>query len=215
MRTLRAHKPPVAAPDKRRTQRTWPRPASLLCAGSVRLLIWTALACAPSLLFGRPSIIINGDPPDPTVIFTNSFSFTADPAGGGDFSFINGSTDRWTELDVFLSLPAFEPITCGSNAFFTCTVIPLAPTTTMPLPFDIMFGPAPNGGIAPGEGFSVDLNDNGATDPNGSGSWGSGATFTAAANTPEPAAWALTAIGLLAAALFVFLVRRFRAKRAI
>ncbi len=180
---------------------------------TLKTLTLMAIACAPSLL-GRPSIIINGDPPDPAVIFSNFFSFTADAAGGGDFSFINGSTDQWTSLDVFVTLPAFEPITCGSNAFFTCTVIPLAPTTTTPLPFDILFGPAPNGGIAPGEGFSVDLNDNGGTDPTGSGSWGDDTVFNSDANSPEPAAWALTAAGLLATAFFAFFIRRSRAQRS-
>ncbi|HEX4769569.1 MAG TPA: PEP-CTERM sorting domain-containing protein [Bryobacteraceae bacterium] len=179
---------------------------------TLKTLTLIAIVCAPSML-GRPSIIINGDPPDPTIIFSNAFSFTANNLGGGDFSFVNGSNNRWTELDIFATLPELEAITCGPGPFITCTPTPLAPGATKPLPFDIIFGPAPNGGIAPGEGFSINLNDNGTTntDPNGPGSWGNDASFNITANTPEPAAWALTAIGMLSAAFFAFLLRRRRA----
>src|ERR1700742_2755891 len=119
---------------------------------TLKVLAFMAVALAPSLR-ATPSIIINGDPPDPTIIFTNSFSFTADSLGGGDFSFVNGSNEQWTQLDIFVSLPQLGPITCGPGPFITCTPTPLAPATSMPLPFDIVFGPAPNGGLAANQGF--------------------------------------------------------------
>jgi hypothetical protein len=171
-----------------------------------------AIALAP-LLQASPSIIINSDPPNPTVIVNNFFSFAADSAGGGDFSFVNGSNAQWIQLDVFVSLPQLGPITCGPGPFITCTPTPLAPGSAMPLPFDIVFGPAAAGGIAPGVNFSIDLNDNGATntDPSGSGSWGANALFnvqiTTTTATPEPSVWGLSGLGL-SAGLMLFWRRR-------
>jgi hypothetical protein len=175
----------------------------------------TALVAAPCLL-ARPSIIINGDPPDPTIIFSSSFSLTADESGGGNLSFVNGSGTRFTELDIFVSLPMLEAITCGPGPFITCTPTPLGAPTDKPLPFDIIFGPAPGGGIAPGEGFSINLNNDGTTnkDPNGPGDWGSNTTFEVIANTPEPAVWAMTAVGILATGFITFLLRRSSARRS-
>lgn len=181
---------------------------------TLKLLTIMGIALAPSL-FARPSIIINGDPPDPTVILNDFFSFSADALGGGDFSFVNGSNMQWTELDVFVSLPELGPITCGPGPFVTCTPTPLGLSTDKPLEYDIVFGPAPNGGLAPGEGFSIDLNDNGSanTNPAGVGSWGANTTFGIDVNSaPEPSVWALTAIGLLGAS---FALRRWRVKRKV
>lgn len=177
---------------------------------TLKVFALTAIALATSSLQGSPSIIFNSDPPNPTVIVNNFFSFTSDSAGGGDFSFVNGSTSQWVRLDVYVSLPELEPITCGPGPFITCTPTPLAPSTATPLPFDIVFGPAPNNGIAPGTNFSIDLNDNGTTntDPNGSGSWGPNTVFNVVVNNaPEPSAWGLSGIGLLTG-MGMFLRRR-------
>lgn len=45
-----AHKPPGAAPDERKTQRTWPRLASLLCAISSSDTSILARAGVPQIL---------------------------------------------------------------------------------------------------------------------------------------------------------------------
>src|SRR3954465_10430290 len=126
---------------------------------TLKVLTFMAIAIAPSLQ-GRPHIIINGDPPDPTTIFSNFFSFKADPLGGGDLSFVNGSNERFTQFDIFATLPELEAVSCTPGPFLTCTQIPLSPGSAMPFALDIELGPAPNGGIAPGEAFSVSLNDN-------------------------------------------------------
>jgi hypothetical protein len=149
---------------------------------------------------GSPSIIVNGDPPLNFEIVTNdSFMFGSDPAGGGDFGFTNDTGQTWTRLDIFVTLPAFEFITCGSAAFGTCTVTTTTQPGASPASYDLIFGPNPNGGIANGEKFTIDLNDMGLTntDPAGSGQWGAGTDFTALANVPEPAPIALGGVGLL------------------
>ena len=163
-----------------------------------------AALCLLVVLFTVPcfseSIIINGDPPlDFTVVTATSFGFGSNELGGGNFGFTNASGQAWTRLDVLVTLAHFEPITCGSASFATCTVTPLTSVTESPVTVDIVFGPNAAGGIANNENFTVNLNDNGVenTDPNGAGSWVPGREFTVVANAPEPAAWGLSVLGVL------------------
>ncbi len=169
---------------------------------SSRYILALFLAIAPvALQASKPTIIINGDPPNVTVIANTSFTFGADASGGGDFSFQNETGQNWTKLDVFVTLPAFESITCGSVAFVTCTVTTITPAGASPASYDLIFGPDPKGGILNGETFSIDLNDNAVinTDPNGVGDWGPGTDFNAKANdfAPEPVSWMLIVFGLV------------------
>ncbi len=142
----------------------------------------------------NPTIVVNRDPPNPTIIFNNNFSFGANSTGGGDFSFQNGTTNNWLELTVNATLPTLTPITCGPGPFSLCTIS----ETAQPSGFlyQIVFGPAPNGGIPAGGLFSIDLNDSG-TDPTGSGSWPANQDFGGKANdvSPEPAAGMLALLG--------------------
>ena len=173
-----------------------------------RPLLLLLLAAAPFAAFAaRPTIIIDRDPPDPTIIVSTDFTFGANNLGGGDLSFQNESGQNWRELSIMVSLPSPQAITCGPGPFNTCTI------SSTPLDgselYSIIFGPTTNGGgIANGDFFSVDLNDQG-TDPNGAGSWGPGNDFSARANAyaPEPAAPALIALGMLSL-LGVFGYRR-------
>lgn len=168
---------------------------------SSRYVLPLLFAITPLVLqASKPTIIVNGDPPDITVITNTSFTFGADASGGGDFSFENETGQDWTKLDVFVTLPTFESITCGSIAFVTCTVTTTTPPGASPASYDLIFGPNPKGGIRNGATFSIDLNDNAVinTDPNGAGDWGSGTDFDAKANyfAPEPASLMLIALGL-------------------
>ena len=157
-------------------------------------LLLFLFAAAPLATFAaRPTIIIDRDPPNPTIIVNNDFTFGADNLGGGDLSFQNESGQNWRELSISVSLPSLEAITCGPGPFNTCT-ISQTPQDGSVL-YNIIFGPATTGtAITNGELFSIDLNDQG-TDPNGAGSWGAGNDFSARANAyaPEPAASALIA----------------------
>jgi hypothetical protein len=149
-----------------------------------------------------PSIIVNGDPPlNFTIITTDQFGFGTDASGGGDFGFTNATGQVWTRLDILVTLPTFQTITCGSVAFVTCTVTTTTQPGASPASYDIIFGPNPIGGIANAQNFTIDLNDNGIvnTDPDGSGSWGPDTDFTAKVTTaaPEPASVALGGLGLL------------------
>lgn len=162
-----------------------------------------------------PSIIVNGDPPlDFTIITTSSFPFGSDPLGGGNFGFTNDTGNVWTKMDVLVTLPIFEPITCGSVTYVTCTVTTTTPIGSGPVTFDIIFGPNPASGITNMQNFTMNLNDNGLTntDPNGAGSWGPDTDFTAVANAPEPASFALAALGLLTCCGLLFALGRSRAK---
>jgi hypothetical protein len=161
-------------------------------------------AFAPLTLQARPTIIINRDPPDITVIANKSFTFGADAAGGGVFSFQNETGESWLQLDVLVSLPSgVTAITCGSIAFVTCTVTPPHDSVSI---WDITFGPNPNGGIPNGATFSINLNNNGVVnqDPNGAGDWGPDKQFSAVADAPEPASWMLIGIGTLGLAGYCF-----------
>jgi hypothetical protein len=169
---------------------------------SSRYFLAMLLAMTPLALQGsKPTIIVNGDPPDITVVTDTLFTFGADAAGGGDFSFQNETGQDWIKLDIFVTLPAFESITCGSIAFVTCTVTTTTPTGASPASYDLIFGPNPSGGILKGQTFSINLNNNAVviTDPNGVGDWGAGTDFEAKANdfAPEPASAILMALGLI------------------
>jgi len=165
-------------------------------------LLVLIMAAAPyALEAGNPQILIKGDPPNPTIIVSNSFTFGADNFGGGVLSFENGSGHNWFGLSVTATLPNLTPITCGPGPFITCT-ISSSPVSAGFL-YDIMFGPTSTSGITNGEMFSVNLNNSG-DDPNGVGSWGAGTDFGAKANTtPEPSSIMLViAGGLLVGSVF-------------
>lgn len=152
----------------------------------------------------RPTIIINRDPPDITVITNKTFTFGADDEGGGVFSFQNETGVTWLELDILVTLPpSVTAITCGSPAFVVCTATP--PSTGMPQ-WDIQFGPNPKGGIPNGDLFSINLNNDAVinTNPDGAGDWGADKTFSAIANEqlPEPASWLLMGAGMLGLAVY-------------
>lgn len=159
--------------------------------------------------FGRPTIIINSDEPDPILITGPTFSFFSDANGGGDFSFANDTGHQWSTLDILVTLPTLTSIPCGSNSFGTCTYsYTSGPNGTFN--YDIFFGP-PGEGI-PSNGplslFHIDLNDqpNATLDitADGTGSWGANTQFNAKIGyaTPEPATWGLC--GLALAALLVW-----------
>jgi hypothetical protein len=150
-------------------------------------LLSLLIAAMPfALQAGNPHILIKGDPPDPAIIVSNNFTFGADDLGGGVLSFQNESGNNWFEMTVTATLPDLTAITCGPGPFVTCTVSE-SPVSAGFL-YNIMFGPAANGGITKGQIFSINLNDEGS-DPNGVGSWGPGTDFAAKANaTPEPSA---------------------------
>jgi hypothetical protein len=159
---------------------------------------------------GNPHILIKGDPPNPTIITSDSFTLSANQFGGGVFTFQNESGGSWQSLEFTATLPLFTTITCGPGPFETCTIAQ-SPVGNNVL-YDILFGPASNGGgIKEGEIFSINLNDAG-DDPNGVGSWGAGTTLSAEANTvnaaPEPSALLLLASGGLLAGVFARRRRR-------
>lgn len=158
---------------------------------------------------GNPHILIKGDPPNPTVIVGDDFTFGADQFGGGVFTFQNESGSTWRDLLVSATLPAFTTITCGPGPFQTCT-ISQTPGNGDVL-YDILFGPAATGGVVNGEIFSINLNDDG-DDPEGVGSWGPGNDFAAKANvptaTPEPSVLMLMLVGGAGIALFGWRRRR-------
>lgn len=175
-----------------------------------------AVAFPLTLAASNPHIILNGDPPDPTILVNQNFTFGADNLGGGDFSFENQSGVNWTSLVVSATLPDLTAITCGPGPFVTCTI------STTPVGndflYNIIFGPAATGGIPNNGLFSIDLNDSG-TDPGGVGSWGPGTDFSAKANTvadpsaPEPASLALASLGMLGFAAIAVRRRRLNAGR--
>lgn len=181
----------------------------------VSCLALLMLGASGLCLAGRPSIIINSDPPDPIYITGPTFSFTSDADGGGDFSFVNATGQQWFSLDIFVNLPDSVPIICGPGPFGICTIS----TTNGPsgtFNYDISLGPSPSG-IFPNENFSIDLNDSGLTntDPAGAGSWGPNTRFTGAINgVPEPATWGLCGLVFAGALLFV-LRRRYRGNFAV
>ena len=168
---------------------------------TARFIFPLLFAIAPlALQAAKPTIIVNGDPPDITVVTNTSFTFGANSSGGGDFSFQNETGQDWTRLDIFVTLPSFESITCGSISFVTCTVSTTTTPGASPADYDLIFGPNPSGGIRNGETFSINLNDNAVIniDPNGTGEWGPDTDFNAIANdfAPEPASWILMILGI-------------------
>ena len=159
--------------------------------------IFAILLATPFLIEANPTIRIKGDPPNPTIIVSNNFTFGANNLGGGVLSFQNESGQDWLDLTVNATLPEFTPITCGPGPFLTCTISTAAAGNSFL--YTILFGPVTGGGITNGELFSINLNDNG-DDPNGAGSWGAGEDFGVKANltgTPEPSAVWLAIIGLV------------------
>ena len=170
-------------------------------------LLAAALAVLPlTLQATNPTIRVNGDPPDPTPVFSTSFAFGSDPNGGGLLSFINDSGQQWRSLDITFTLNRLTGINCTSDAFGACLVSSKPVPGTSDFSYALLFGRNGSVGILNGAGFSVDLNDEG-TDPNGSGQWGKDLDFKAVANTgiaPEPSAIALllTGTGLLGGLAF-------------
>jgi hypothetical protein len=146
-------------------------------------------------------VFSTGDPDTGTPVGLN-FSFGANENGGGVIPFTNASGVVWTRLDVFVTLPANDTITCLPAPFFTSCQFTATPAGGGNSRFDIgLANPSTLGGIAPNVFFTINLNDlvNGQQnpDPNGAGGWGPGNDFTATANgVPEPASWILLASGL-------------------
>ncbi len=176
-------------------------------------LLTLLMAAAPiSLRATNPGIGVERDPADPTILFSNNFTFGADSKGGGDLSFQNESGQNWLELSVFATLTFSTPITCGPGPFVICTVIQ-TPESGKFL-YDIVFGPVVTGGIPNGAGFSINLNTPlTSKDPSGSGGWPAGEDFSGKANdiAPEPSARMLfLAGGVLLAGVF-----RYRRRRAL
>lgn len=119
---------------------------------SLSALLLTAASAV--VLTANPTIRVDRDPPKPVVVLSNSFPFGANASGGGDLSFQNGSGNNWTELSVSLTLSGLTPITCGPGPFSLCTIT-TTPETSGSYLYDIVFGPAPNGGIPASGLFST------------------------------------------------------------
>ena len=167
----------------------------------LRTFLAVLIGFAPALLEARNPTILIEDPPPPAIpVTSNTFAFGADASGGGVFAFQNASGNDWGSMLVTATLPNLTPITCGPGPFLTCTVSE-KPVLDGYL-YDILFGPAPGGGITAGTIFTVNLNDDG-TDPNGSGSWPVGQDFDAKTTVvPEPGSvLLLMSGGLLVAGL--------------
>jgi hypothetical protein len=170
------------------------------------------VAIAPlTLQAAKPTIIVNGDPPDITIITNTSFTFGANASGGGDFSFQNETGQDWLQLDVLVTLPdTITQINCGTalTTFGTCTFTSKPVPGTSNLAYDITFGPTSRGGISNGELFSINLNNDAANnpDPNGAGEWGAGNSFDATANdfAPEPASWLLLVFGFAGLGFYAY-----------
>lgn len=147
-----------------------------------------------------PTIIVNGDPPIPfTPVTTDAWVFGADASGGGYLGFTNETGQTWTRMDVLVTLPTPETITCGGTAFATCTVVNTTPpgSSAGPTSYDVIFGGGPDDPIVNMENFTIDMNNDASTNPNGSGGWPANQDFQALANVPEPGSVLLAALGLL------------------
>lgn len=131
------------------------------------------------------------------------FTFGSNANGGGVLPFNNASGIHWNSLDVFVDLPANSSITCLPGPFFNSCQFSQTSLPGGNARFDIGVADlSGEGGIAPGEFFTINLNDlirgQQNPDPNGPGGWGPDSDFTAVANNsaPEPASWLLFASGL-------------------
>jgi hypothetical protein len=155
----------------------------------VLLLTAIALACVAQLQAGPlpavdPRLIINNTHvpvSSCTTLTTLTFSFMANPSGGGLFCFTNDSTETWTSLAI--DTPSFNPtdvITCGGDTFETCMVL-LQPGNFAIIDF------SGGSGIGIGDSFTIDLGHSG---------WPPMGEFDATAN-PEPSTLALACAGLV------------------
>ncbi len=165
----------------------------------VAILVLLVALCAPlaqadPITPNDPRIIIN-DPPTCTTItsiFGTTFTFTADGSGQGFLCFLNESTVPWFNISINVPQPPNtifpDSFDCQSNVFSTCT-FSLSGNI-----LNIFF----TGGTLPDDGtlFTIDLSS-----PDTLTGWGPNATFTAAANIPEPGTMSLLAIGLGALAV--------------
>jgi hypothetical protein len=180
------------------------------------LFATTAIVIAATVAQASPMdpVFEMGDPPSGTPVYTDYFSFSSDPLGGGVLSFVNASGGLWTKLNFLVTLPSDSTITCLPGPFFSsCQFSVVQQLPGGNAEFDIGVGnPTGRGGIASGQFFTINLNDfiNGQTnpDPNGAGGWGPHNSFQAIANdAPEPASWLLLLAGVT---LIGFLPRRDR-----
>jgi hypothetical protein len=185
----------------------------------VLLLMGVALF-AGSILAGQlpspdPKILIAGGGGS-TDLYGTTFSFTSNSSGGGsgeDYDFYNDSGEYFSNLSitttsVFPNGAPIGPIDCDldGNAYFSdCAVITnLNNTATI-----LFYNTGDPGGVPYCEDgdayyceFEFSLNNDGSLDnPSGVGGWVPNATFTGAANTPEPGTVTLfvTFLGILAA----------------
>jgi len=111
------------------------------------------------------------------------FSFTSPAGGSGTLFFTNSSGVSWKSLELIESAIAASAIICHSNAFTHCNVTTSASGVTT-----IFLSQVGHGfrGIGAGHHFSITF-----------GHWpASGVEFTAVANVPEPATFALFVSGL-------------------
>jgi len=112
------------------------------------------------------------------------FSFTSPNSGSGTLTFLNASGVNWHNLDLMESVVPASDITCETHLFMHCSVTTVGGITTI-------LASGVGGifkGIPAGQPFSIAF----VKWPVG------GVNFTAVANVPEPATFALLATGLAA-----------------
>lgn len=173
----------------------------LLCL-TLLLCVFAGFAHADSAP-GDPTMVVNDptcDGPCPVTAGV-PFTFQANSAGGGTFSFeVNpGGGLSSLEVETFGTFANTSDVHC-SNSLFLCTVNFIGDVT------DIYFTPCTDcnsSGIPAGHPFSIDLDDPGTP---GVGGWGADRQFTAEADvngptttpfiTPEPSTLCLMATGI-------------------
>ena len=170
--------------------------AILACCFAFALITVQARAnIDPSIGLGDPTCY--GDPPNNYT--GGTLTFSSNSAGGGFVTFCNDTGHTLTFVDVkFINTPGYVlgDINCVSTAGYTCT-------ETFGSTIDLLFTLTSGHGIRDDHTFTFNLNNNqGLTDPNGIGGWGSSQTFFAAGNQsatviPEPASMLLVGSGLL------------------